>query len=152
MKDILVIGTEPQCPRCKLLSNIMESMNDEFDWNANVSHTAYDAEEAQEIAEKLGLRANTAKEVAKLVGMPMDKDLVNQLCSPCEVKPDSEWAALNDCSWRQELDDYLKPYQERARVVGILMTPVLVVDGEVIWEGSVPNREQLLGLLGVELR
>lgn len=150
MKDILVIGTEPQCPRCRLLSNIMADINERYEWNAGVRHCAFDTDEAQSIAKELRLRANTAKEVAILLDKPMDKEKINQLCAEITVDPCSEWIELNDCNWSQELDDEIRPYQIRAREVGILMTPILVVDGEVLWEGSVPSRKELYDLLGLE--
>ena len=151
MKDILVIGTEPQCPRCKLLSNIMEDLNRKHGLKASVRHCAYDTEEAQCIGMHMGLEANTAKEVANRLNRPIDKERVQALCQQKAVDPDSEWAWLNDCSWSQELDDALRFYQESARATGVLMTPVLVVDGAVVWEGSVPGKEDLESLLDLEM-
>lgn len=150
MKDILVIGTDPQCPRCKLLSNIMGDMNERYGWAASVRHCAFDTDEAQSVAKELGLWANTAKEVAILSDKPMDKERINKLCSEVTMDPSSEWAELNDCNWSQALDDEIRPYQEVAREVGILMTPILVVDGQVLWEGSVPDRKKLYELLELE--
>lgn len=149
MKEILVIGTEPQCPRCKLLSKIIADLNDKYGWMATVKHCAFDTDEAQSIAESIGLKASTAKEVAELLEKPMDKEKINKLCSGITLEPNSEWVELNDCNWSQELDDELQPYQEKAREIGILMTPILVVDGEVLWEGSVPDKKTLYGVLGI---
>jgi hypothetical protein len=123
-------------------------MNESNEWDANVRHCAYNTDEAQSIAKEIGLRANTAKEVAFLLHEPMDKEKINRLCSKVIVDPSDEWSELNDCNWSQELDDEIYPYQKRAREVGILMTPILVVDGEVIWEGSVPSEKKLNELLG----
>lgn len=149
MKDILVIGTEPQCPRCKLLLNIIRDMNNKYGWGASIRHCAFDTDEAQIIARNLDLRANTAKEVAILLDKPMDKEKINKLCTEVTTEANSVWAELNDCNWSQELDDEIRPYQEKAREVGILMTPILVVDGEVLWEGSVPNKETLYKLFDI---
>jgi len=45
--------------------------------------------------------------------------------------------------WSPEMDEALRPCQEKADSLGILMTPVLIVDGEVKHHGSVPPLEQL---------
>jgi hypothetical protein len=128
----------------------MTEMNKRFAWRADVRHCTFDSEEAQSIAAVLGLQASTAKEVAVLLDQPMDKEKINKLCFGTDVDLKSEWAEFNDCNWTQELDREIRPYQEKAREVGILMTPILVVDGEVLWEGSVPDKKTLYGVLGIE--
>jgi hypothetical protein len=37
------------------------------------------------------------------------------------------------------LDNWLRTFENRAKDVGILMTPVLVIDGEIKYNGSVPD-------------
>ena len=45
--------------------------------------------------------------------------------------------------WSPEFDEALRPCQEKAEFVGLLMTPIVVVQGEVKHQGSVPSIEQL---------
>ena len=46
-------------------------------------------------------------------------------------------------NWSPEFDEALRPCQEKADSVGILMTPIVVVEKEVKHHGSVPSIEQL---------
>jgi len=41
------------------------------------------------------------------------------------------------------MDEALRTCQEQAESVGILMTPIMVVEGEVKHHGSVPSVEQI---------
>lgn len=143
--QILVIGTIPPCPRCKLLKEILliEVKNSGID--GELRHIAYTSEEASLIAKGLGLEAGTANEVAKKMGQTMSSN-------PLES---SEIEALN---WDEEvyknfehlkslfkevniLDNRLRIYEDAAEENGILMAPVFIINGKVIHKGSVPNIE-----------
>jgi len=41
------------------------------------------------------------------------------------------------------LDNWLRPFENQAKNVGILMTPVLIINGTIRYNGSVPD----LGLI-----
>jgi hypothetical protein len=45
--------------------------------------------------------------------------------------------------WSPKMDELLRPYQLKAESVGMLMTPILVVFGEMKHHGSVPSIEQI---------
>ncbi len=45
--------------------------------------------------------------------------------------------------WSPEMDEAIRPCQEKADSVDILMTPIVVVDKAVKHHGSVPSLEQL---------
>jgi hypothetical protein len=45
--------------------------------------------------------------------------------------------------WSPEMDDALRTCEEKADSVSTLMTPILVVDGEVKHHGSVPSLRKL---------
>ena len=52
-----------------------------------------------------------------------------------------DWNKVRDIvsdGWSQELDDILMPCKEMADERGWLMTPVLVIDDEVVCSGYVP--------------
>jgi hypothetical protein len=46
-------------------------------------------------------------------------------------------------SWSLEFDEVLRPCQEKAESVGLLMTPIVVIDGIVKYHGAVPANEQI---------
>lgn len=148
MNDLLVIGTEPQCPRCRLLSAVLAEKCRAGQLDARVRHCSYENEEAAGIGRKLGLTVQTAKEVARRWGRPLDADALDRLCRPDRnERALSPWSECNDGSWCQALDDYLQPWQQEAEHQGVLMTPVLVCDGRVLWSGSVPDPATLARLL-----
>ena len=111
--------------------------------DAQVRHIAYTDTEAKEIARTVGLTPGTAKEVAKKLGMEINMG---------ETSPDpmTEAAHLNesvDPDLKEfeklfkkvaVLDNWLRPYENMAKEAGFLMTPVLIVNGEIKHQGSVP--------------
>ena len=46
MNKILIIGTQPPCPRCKLLTNVVSEIVKEFGIKAEVIHLSYTDEES----------------------------------------------------------------------------------------------------------
>ena len=100
-------------------------------------------QESIKYAESIGLEAGTAKDVAKRLGLEIDKQ---ELAIKLQNKPDSfksEYEPYNNCGWTYELDEFLKPYESKAKDVGILMTPVLLINGKMIHQGSVPEMEKV---------
>lgn len=65
MNSIIIIGTEPPCPRCKLLTQVVSDKVKEFAINAEINHLVYSDAEAGEIAGRSGLVAGTTGTVAK---------------------------------------------------------------------------------------
>jgi protein-disulfide isomerase len=45
------------------------------------------------------------------------------------------------------LDDYLRPYETKAKDAGILMTPVLIMNGKIKHNGSVPRLNKIVDWL-----
>jgi protein-disulfide isomerase len=138
MIDVLVIGTEPVCPRCDLLREKAQRIADTIpDTCIRVRHCAFDAHEAQTLAQKLHKKIGTAKHVARAAGISMDTDAVYALIErrKKECGPDASAAD----TWCPQLDAMLQPCQDMAQEAGYLMTPVLVVNGKVVHHGSVPD-------------
>lgn len=136
MHKITIIGTEPPCPRCGLLTQAIKAKIDELKIDADVIHLSYMDKEALEIAADLGLKPGTAKDVAKQLNLPMDMPGLTEIL---REKPQSnEYSRWNNCNWSPELDDFLKPYQRKAKDAGILMTPVLIINNKIVHQGSVP--------------
>jgi len=113
-----------------------------------IRHLAYTDDEARQFAGSLGLEPGTAKDVAKKAGIAMDWEEVYRIMDrPGEtnVKP-SEPACCPttpSAKWTPELDLALRPCEEKALSVGVMMTPVLVIGGRVYHQGSVPSKEQV---------
>jgi len=45
------------------------------------------------------------------------------------------------------LDDYLRPFETKAKDAGILMTPVLIINGKMKHNGSVPGLDKIVDWL-----
>jgi hypothetical protein len=68
MHKIIIIGTTPPCPRCKLLTEIVTVKKKLLKLDADVRHIPYTSEEAAKLAGKVGMIPGTATDVAKLIG------------------------------------------------------------------------------------
>ena len=139
--DVLVIGTEPPCPRCDLLSRLIEETAAGSSVPVRVRHCAWDAPDALALGERLGRKVGTAKDVAKAGQITMDWDAVFALIS--RKKEEAGLGCRAAEAWTEELDEMLRPCQGAANSVGYLMTPILVVDGTVKHHGSVPSPAQV---------
>lgn len=146
--EIWVIGTDPPCPRCDYLTRMVNDLVvNELHLPVKLQHIAYTSPEAKEFAATLGLEPGTAKDVAGLVETGINWENVHRLI---DVAPNSSTQeSQSSCcqsvgaKWSPELDAALRPCQMKAVEAGIMMTPVLVIAGELIHQGSVPAREQV---------
>ncbi|HOW10597.1 MAG TPA: thioredoxin family protein [Bacteroidales bacterium] len=143
MNEILIIGTEPPCPRCGLLLKVITEKVKEFKIDAVIKHLSYTDAEAKEFADSIGLKTGTAKDVARLINMEIDKSRLSELIHGQANSHSCEYSAYNDCNWSYELDEYLRPFEKRAKDVGILMTPILIINGELKHQGSVPRVKEI---------
>lgn len=135
---IIVIGTEPPCPRCGLLLSIIEERVKTLKINALVRHFAYDTAEAAEIAERHGLTPGTAKKVAGILGEKIDTSALDNIISKESTLAGHEFHFYNEYRWSPALDEFLRPYELKAPELGIMMTPVLVINGKIMHQGSLP--------------
>jgi hypothetical protein len=143
MNNIIIIGTQPPCPRCKLLTTVVAGKVKEYHLDAKVNHLSYADIEAVEIARSFGLEPGTAKEVANKANQNLDQEKINEIIQDTSLSKNTEFKEINDCNWSMELDEFLKPYQQMASELGILMTPVLIINGELKHNGSVPKLAQI---------
>jgi len=150
MNKIVIIGVEPPCPRCKLLGNIIDAKVEELNIEAEVSHLAYAHPEARRIANSFGLVSGTAKDVSEKIQISIDNEKISKAKSSKTIHPDYDFESYNDCNWTFELDEALRLFENRAKEVGIMMTPVLIINEELKHQGSVPSlskiNEWLIGL------
>jgi predicted DsbA family dithiol-disulfide isomerase len=152
MHEIIVIGTTPPCPRCKLLTEVVAAKVKAFDIDAEVRHISYTSEEAVELADRDGLKPGTAKDVAKIIGQDVNLEKMpkaSELAESDQIKNLEPFLKPFESLFREVsiLDNWLRDFEKQAKDVGILMTPVLIIDGMVKYNGSVPSLPFLDSLL-----
>lgn len=124
--DVMVIGTEPPCPICDLVSLFVTEEAGKSE-SITLRHCSYDSPDATALAQKLGLKVGTAKHVAQAAAIQMDWDAVYGLINRKQAQMNINcWPAD---TWTPELDGLLEPCQKATESVGYLMTPVLVING-----------------------
>lgn len=143
MHSIIIIGVHPPCPRCKLLGKVVDEKIKEFGINADVKHLGYTDIEAKEFAKSIGLEPGTAKDVAKRIHTEIDSNKIQEIINSKHSNPDCEYNVYNDCNWSIKIDELLRPFENRAKEAGILMTPILIINGELKHQGSVPNLSKI---------
>ena len=148
MNQIVIIGVEPPCPRCKLLGNIIDAKVKKLNIEAEVFHWAYSTPEARKIASNFGLIPGTAKDVSVKIQVPIDSERVGLAKNSMVVHPEYDFRVYNNCNWTFELDEALRLFENRAKEVGIMMTPVLIINGELKHQGSVPSLNKISEWLG----
>jgi hypothetical protein len=135
--EVIVIGTEPPCPRCSLVSQYVRDIIKGTGDNISFVHVPFDSAQAQDFGRRFGKKVGTAKQVAEAAHVDMDwpavyeiverrKAIQGEACSPADL-------------WSPELDSALEPCRRAADSVGYLMTPILIVSGDVKHHGSVPS-------------
>jgi hypothetical protein len=136
MMEIWVIGTEPPCVRCQLLSQRVEEALMDSGWPATLKRMSFRDVQAKSWAEGLGYGLGTAKEVSRKTPVEADWGRI---------------AALSRQPWSPELEEALRPCYEGAEKARILMTPVLVINGKLKHWGGVPKVEQIKARIKEEL-
>lgn len=152
MHHILIIGTLPPCPRCRLLTEIMTKKSETLGLDAEIRHISYADEEAAGFAAKEGLVPGTAKDVARIIGKKINLEQMGKEVDTPELdhlknlEPDMKPL---ESLFREVhiLDNWLRPFEYEAKAAGILMTPVLIIDGKIKYQGSVPDLRMIEGWL-----
>jgi hypothetical protein len=143
-KDVWIIGVDPPCPRCSLTKQRVERLAGELGLAVALRDLAYSDPEARSFARSIGKELGTAKHVAEKAGLDVDWDRVSAIVkNPPTRPPDFDQVTGPARRWSPEMDEALRPCQEGADSVGMLMTPIVIVDGEVKHHGSAPSLEQL---------
>lgn len=144
MHQIMIIGTVPPCPRCRLLTELVTEIVRIKGIDAQVRHIAYTDKEAEVLAADMGLVPGTAKDVARILEEDVALDKMPK-ASECPApafmnRLHPEFAKFGQLFREVNiLDNWLRTFEDRAKEAGILMTPVLVMDGKVKHNGSVPE-------------
>ncbi len=153
MNEVWVIGTDPPCPRCALVTLRVESVLKEIGMDMQVRHLSFDDPAAKAFAASFEQEVGTAKDVAAASGINMDINSISEIIA-------RQWMSaakrleytMEDVPpadrWSPELDIALHPFEEEAGKVNFMMTPVLIIDKEVKHQGSVPTIEKIKELIG----
>ncbi|MFZ3046221.1 MAG: MTH895/ArsE family thioredoxin-like protein [Desulfatirhabdiaceae bacterium] len=147
-QEIWIIGTEPPCPRCDYLTRMVKDVVSDLQLTVPVRHLNYTGKEARQLAAACGLEPGTAKDVARRTSVDIDWNKVYALIGG--PAPSDEPSQRDTCcpmtakQWSPQLDELLRPCEKKAREAGIMMTPVLVIGGRCVHEGSVPGRELIV--------
>ncbi len=127
MMSVIIIGVEPPCPRCERLETLARDALRDWVQRLKSQKISYDSDEAQQLG-----RVGTAHDIADWSDMQMD------------------WGRIRDIvadGWSHELDDFLMPCKVKADELGWLMTPVLVIDDEIVFSGFVPEPEAVISAI-----
>jgi hypothetical protein len=146
--EIVVIGTEPPCVRCQTTFNRAREVARQVSGDIEVKKIAIHSKEAERYGKVEG--GHTIAEVGNIKpdaeGMKRVLGELDRLTGD-EKKHEKEIDAK-----LKELEQVLSPVKTKARELGYLMTPVLVVNGQVKSMDYVPSKEEIRGWLEIELR
>jgi len=146
--EIVVIGTEPPCIRCHTTFKRAKEVAQQFPEEIEVRKVAIHSEEAEKFGK---VEAGHGIEVAGKVKPDFEKmgKLLRELD---ELTADEEKnESLIDAKLK-ELEKVLQPIKEKARELGYLMTPVLVINGQVKSMDYVPSKEEIQAWIEIESR
>ena len=139
--DVLIIGTNPPCPRCDLLALRAHEVAEALEQPVEIRHAFFDSAEAAAVGQAANRRVGTPKHVSAEVGITVDWDHRDELVEERRRVVGAEARAAQ--TWTPALDALLDPCREAAESVGFFMTPILVVNGTVKHHGNVPTTEQI---------
>jgi hypothetical protein len=142
--EVKIIGTDPPCPRCAIMGCLVSETAAELHVTVSIDHISYETEQAIRIGRGINMTVGTAKHVASAADLTVDWMAVHRIIenppAPQRLCRDTKGIASK---WSLELDEILRPCEEAASAAGILMTPVLIIDAEIVHSGSVPTRERV---------
>jgi len=108
--------------------------------DVELMHLGFKDQEAIDIAATFGLQPGTSGTVAQLINKPMDP--TKRIESDDESEFNDEYSNYLS-NWSYELDESLREYELKAKEFGILMTPSIIIDGDLKHAGSVPRLAQI---------
>jgi hypothetical protein len=139
--EVLVIGTDPPCPRCDLLTLRVQDAAKDLERPITVRHCAFFSDEARAVGRSTNRRLGTPKHVADDAGITVDWAQRDEMVE--EQRRRVGAAARPAETWTPGLDALLDPCRKAAESARFLMTPILVVNGAVKHHGSVCTVEQI---------
>ena len=146
--EIIVIGTEPPCIRCHTTFKRAKEVSQQFSNDIEVRKVAVHTGEAKEYGKVeaghgIGEAGSIKPDVEKMGKLMRELD---------ELKADEEKNENLIDAKLKELEIVLSPVKEKAREMGFLMTPVLIVNGQVKSADYVPSKEEIRAWIEIELK
>ena len=146
--EIIVIGTEPPCIRCHTTFKRASEVSEQFSQEIVVRKIAIHSAEAEKYGK---VEAGHGIQEASNVKPNFEK-MVKLLKELDELKlNEDENESLIDARLK-DLEAVLAPVKEKAREMGYLMTPVLVIDGQVKSMDYVPSKEEIMAWIEIGLK
>jgi len=146
--EIIVIGTEPPCIRCNTTFRRAEEVARQFPLKIEVKKVAIHTKEAEKYGKVEG--GHVIGEVGKV--KPDFEKMVKLLRELDELKADETKNEILIDSKLKELEKTLEPVKKKAKELGYLMTPVLVINSEVKSMDYVPSKEEIRAWIEIELK
>jgi hypothetical protein len=147
--EIVVIGPEPPCVRCLNLHKFAKDAAGLFPKeNVEVRKIFSHSEEAAKYGRVEGGHSIAEREKVHADGSTLHK-LMGEIDDLERTGADVPGMIEGKLG---EIDSALMPVRQKAEEIGSLMTPVLVMNGEVKSTGYVPRREQIREWIESELK
>ena len=146
--EIVVIGTEPPCIRCHTTFKRAKEVAQQFPQKIDVKKVAIHTKESEKYGKVEG--GHVIGEVGKV---KPDIESMKKLIGELEILKANEAKneKLIDANLK-ELEKALAPVKDKAKELGYLMTPVLVVNGQVKSMDYVPSKEEIKAWIEIELK
>jgi len=144
--EIVVIGTEPPCIRCHTTFKRAKEVARQFSEDIEVKKAAIHTEEA----DKYG-KVEAGHGIGEAGKIKPDVEKMGKLMRELEeLKADEEKNESLIDSKLKELEVVLQPIKEKAKELGYLMTPVLIVNNQVKSADYVPSKEEIQAWIEIE--
>lgn len=145
---IVVIGTEPPCIRCQTTFKRAKEVAQQFSGKIDVKKVAIHTKEAEKYGKVEG--GHVIGEVGKV---KPDFERMKKLLGELDVLKADEVKNERLIDARlKDLEKALEPVKKKAKELGYLMTPVLVVNGKVKSMDYVPSKEEIRAWIEIELK
>jgi hypothetical protein len=146
--EIVVIGTEPPCIRCHTTFKRAKEVAQQFPGKIEVKKLAIHTKGAEkygkvEAGHGIEMAGNVKPDLEKMIKLMRELD---------ELKADEKKNERFIDAKLKELEKVLAPVKEKAKELGYLMTPVLVIDGQVKSMDYVPSKEEIKAWIEIELK
>jgi hypothetical protein len=146
--EIVVIGTEPPCIRCLTTFKRAKEVAQQFPGEIEVRKIAIHTEEAA----KYG-RVESGHTLSEVTRIKPDVERLKAISGEINElsKDEAKNGGLIEAKFK-ELDMVLQPIKEKSQEMGYLMTPVLVINGQVKCMDHVPDQEAIRAWVNIEMR
>lgn len=146
--EIVIIGTEPPCVRCQTTFNRAQEVAGQFSGDIKVKKIAIHSREAEQYG-----RVEGGHTIAEVGNIKPDVEGMKRVLGELDKLTGAEKKNEKEIDAKlKELEQVLSPVKAKAKELGYLMTPVLVVNGQVQSMDYVPSREEIRGWLEIERR